>query len=52
MAIISIMGSGYMGAITEWGEFGELDYSGKIVIDGRRVRAAERTAKIYEGVCW
>ncbi|ASA78488.1 UDP-glucose/GDP-mannose dehydrogenase family protein [Thermococcus sp. 5-4] len=38
--------------VTEWGEFGELDYSGKIVIDGRRVRAAERTAKIYEGVCW
>ncbi|NJE45912.1 UDP-glucose/GDP-mannose dehydrogenase family protein [Thermococcus sp. GR7] len=38
--------------VTEWGEFEELDYSGKIVIDGRRVRAAEKTAKIYEGVCW
>jgi len=38
--------------VTEWKEFEELDYSGKIVIDGRRVKAAERTAKIYEGVCW
>ncbi|ASJ15233.1 UDP-glucose dehydrogenase family protein [Thermococcus radiotolerans] len=38
--------------VTEWGEFEELDYSGKIVIDGRRVRAAEKNAKIYEGVCW
>jgi len=37
---------------TEWSEFEELDYSGKIVIDGRRVKAAEKTAKIYEGVCW
>ncbi|NJE46082.1 UDP-glucose/GDP-mannose dehydrogenase family protein [Thermococcus sp. GR7] len=38
--------------VTEWKEFEELDYSGKIVIDGRRIRAAERTAKIYEGACW
>jgi len=38
--------------VTEWKEFEKLDYSGKIVIDGRRVRAAERTAKVYEGVCW
>ncbi|WP_456394988.1 UDP-glucose dehydrogenase family protein [Thermococcus sp.] len=38
--------------VTEWSEFEELDYSGKIVIDGRRVRAAEKGAKIYEGVCW
>jgi len=38
--------------VTEWDEFEELDYSGKIVIDGRRVKAAERTAKVYEGVCW
>ncbi len=37
---------------TEWSEFEELDYSGKIVIDGRRVKAAEKTARIYEGVCW
>ncbi|NJE30174.1 UDP-glucose/GDP-mannose dehydrogenase family protein [Thermococcus sp. 18S1] len=38
--------------VTEWQQFEELDYSGKIVVDGRRVRAAERTARIYEGVCW
>jgi len=38
--------------VTEWPEFEELDYSGKIVIDGRRVRKAEETAEIYEGVCW
>lgn len=38
--------------VTEWSEFEELDYSGKIVIDGRRIKAAERTARIYEGVCW
>ncbi|QDA30613.1 UDP-glucose/GDP-mannose dehydrogenase family protein [Thermococcus indicus] len=38
--------------VTEWSEFEELDYSGKIVIDGRRVRKAEETAKVYEGVCW
>ena len=38
--------------VTEWPEFEELNYSGKIVIDGRRVKAAERTARIYEGVCW
>ncbi|CAB50069.1 UDP-glucose dehydrogenase family protein [Pyrococcus abyssi] len=38
--------------LTEWRDFESLDYSGKIVIDGRRVRSAEKTAKIYEGVCW
>jgi len=38
--------------VTEWKEFEELDYSGKIVVDGRRVKKAEETAKIYEGVCW
>ena len=37
---------------TEWGEFEHLDYSGTIVIDGRRVVAASRTAEVYEGVCW
>ncbi|ADC66499.1 nucleotide sugar dehydrogenase [Ferroglobus placidus DSM 10642] len=38
--------------VTEWRDFEELDYSGKIVIDGRRVEKAMREAKIYEGVCW
>ncbi len=38
--------------VTEWKEFEELDYKGKIVIDGRRIEKAKREAKIYEGVCW
>ena len=38
--------------VTEWNEFKKLDYSGKIVIDGRRIKEAAKTAKIYEGVCW
>jgi UDPglucose 6-dehydrogenase len=37
---------------TEWEEFEHLDYSGKTIIDGRRVAAASRTAEVYEGVCW
>lgn len=37
--------------VTEWEEFNELDYKGKIVIDGRRVPKA-REARIYEGICW
>jgi len=36
---------------TEWAEFRKLDFTGKIVIDGRRVKNAEN-AKVYEGVCW
>jgi UDPglucose 6-dehydrogenase len=36
---------------TEWDEFKKLDFTGKIVIDGRRVKEAEN-AKVYEGVCW
>lgn len=37
--------------ITEWEEFNNLDYKGKIVIDGRRVVKAKE-ARIYEGICW
>ncbi|MFW6121215.1 MAG: UDP binding domain-containing protein [Petrotogales bacterium] len=37
---------------TKWESFNELDYSGKIVIDGRRLKVAEKDAKVYEGVCW
>lgn len=33
-------------------EFEELDYSGRLVIDGRRVQTATTGAAIYEGVCW
>jgi len=38
--------------VTEWPEFERLDYRGKIVIDGRRVGQAKKTAGVYEGVCW
>jgi UDPglucose 6-dehydrogenase len=38
--------------ITEWDEFNDLDYTGKIVVDGRRIDRAQETARIYEGVCW
>jgi len=37
--------------VTEWEEFEHLDYTEKIVIDGRRVNKA-REARIYEGICW
>jgi len=36
---------------TIWDEFKNLDYTGNIVIDGRRLEKA-KSAKIYEGVCW
>ncbi|MDD1699208.1 MAG: UDP-glucose/GDP-mannose dehydrogenase family protein [Methanoregula sp.] len=38
--------------ITEWKEFFDIDYKGKIVIDGRKVNKARREADIYEGICW
>jgi len=37
--------------VTEWKEFKELSYKGKIVIDGRRIEKAMKDAQIYEGVC-
>ena len=37
--------------LTEWEEFEHLDYSGAIVIDGRRILKAKE-ARIYEGICW
>jgi UDPglucose 6-dehydrogenase len=36
---------------TLWDEFRSLDFTGKIVIDGRKLDAAQ-SAEIYEGVCW
>ncbi len=36
---------------TEWEEFKDLDYRGKVVIDGRRILKAKE-ARVYEGVCW
>ena len=38
--------------LTEWDEFKKLDYSGKMVIDGRRIDKAKKQARTYEGVCW
>lgn len=38
--------------VTEWPEFEELDYTGRTVFDGRRCRRAEKTASVYEGICW
>jgi UDPglucose 6-dehydrogenase len=38
--------------ITEWPEFEQLDYTGKLVIDGRRIATAQKEAAVYEGVCW
>ncbi len=38
--------------ITEWEEFFNLDYTGKLVIDGRKVNKAMSEASIYEGICW
>ena len=37
--------------VTEWQEFNELDFRGKLVIDGRRILEAKK-ARIYEGACW
>lgn len=37
--------------MTDWGEFEELDYRGKVIIDGRRIEKA-RKADVYEGICW
>ncbi|MEM1610501.1 MAG: UDP-glucose/GDP-mannose dehydrogenase family protein [Sulfolobales archaeon] len=36
---------------TEWPQYETLDYRGKIVVDGRRVKKAKE-AKIYEGMTW
>jgi UDPglucose 6-dehydrogenase len=37
---------------TKWEEFSILDFTGTIVIDGRHLNEAKKTARIYEGVCW
>jgi UDPglucose 6-dehydrogenase len=38
--------------VTEWNEFSDLDYTGKLVIDGRHLDKARKEAAVYEGVCW
>ncbi len=37
--------------LTEWDEFKNLDYTNRVIIDGRRILNA-RKARIYEGICW
>jgi UDPglucose 6-dehydrogenase len=37
--------------LTKWEEFRNLDYTEKLVVDGRNLQEA-KNAKIYEGVCW
>jgi UDPglucose 6-dehydrogenase len=37
---------------TAWEEFEMLDFSGKLVIDGRRMLKIKESADTYEGVCW
>jgi len=51
-AVEVLEGSEAVLILTKWDEFRKIDYSGKIVIDGRRVLEAKKTARIYEGVCW
>lgn len=36
--------------LTDWDEFKRLDYTGKLVIDGKKIEAAKKG--IYEGICW
>jgi len=36
--------------LTDWDEFKDLNYSGKLVIDGRGIKEAKKG--IYEGICW
>jgi UDPglucose 6-dehydrogenase len=36
----------------EWDEFNNLDYTNKMVIDGRKIAQAQKQAKIYDGICW
>jgi UDPglucose 6-dehydrogenase len=37
--------------MTEWQEYENLNYRGKIIIDGRGIEKAKE-AGIYEGICW
>lgn len=38
--------------LTKWKEFENLNYKGKLIIDGRRVERAKKESAIYEGICW
>jgi len=47
-----VLGADAVLIVTEWKEFNDLDYHGKLVIDGRRMERARKEAGVYEGVCW
>jgi len=47
-----VLGADAVLIVTEWKEFDDLDYHGKLVIDGRRMEKARNEAAVYEGVCW
>jgi UDPglucose 6-dehydrogenase len=49
---IKVLDSDAIIIVTEWEEFKNLNYTGKIVIDGRRIKKAQQEARIYEGFCW
>jgi UDPglucose 6-dehydrogenase len=38
--------------LTGWKEFENLEYKGKLVIDGRKINQAKKESQTYEGVCW
>jgi UDPglucose 6-dehydrogenase len=38
--------------LTKWEEFENLNFSDKIIIDGRKIEKAKKESKIYEGICW
>ena len=48
---VHILDSDAVLILTEWNEFNDLDYKGKLVIDGRMVPKAKQ-ADTYEGICW
>lgn len=38
--------------LTKWGEFENLNYKGKLVVDGRKIDKARKDSRYYEGICW
>lgn len=48
----AVDGSDAVVIATEWEEYENVSYAGKIVVDGRRVERARREASIYEGLAW
>jgi UDPglucose 6-dehydrogenase len=47
-----VLGTDAVLIVTEWRDFLDLDYRGKMIIDGRRIENARKHAEIYEGMCW